>query len=114
MATPTIPQRSGIELNAEFQSIEGAAALPSTAHWRLTCETTGRVLQDWTTAALSTETSGGSVTRVSVTVEIPGTLTALCDASSQRELKVCTIVADKDTAREYSEDFPFYVKRGGR
>ena len=114
MATPTIPQRSGLELNAEFQSIEGAAALPSTAHWRLTCETSGRVLQDWTAATLSAETTAGTVTRVSVTVEIPGSLTALCDPSSQRELKLCTIVADKDGPREYSEDFPFYVRRGGR
>ena len=114
MGVPTIPQRSGIELNAEFQNVEGAAALPTTAHWRLTCDASGRVLQDWTTASIATETTAGVVTRVSVTVEIPGSLTALSDPTNQRELKICTIVADKDADREYSEDFPFYVKRGGR
>ena len=114
MAIPTFPQKSGIEGNFAFESVTGEAALPGSAHWRLTCETTGRVLQDWTAASIATETSGGAVTRVSVTVEVPGSVNVLSDSSNSRETKTLTICADKDTDREYSEDFQYYLKRGGR
>ena len=114
MALPTFPQKSGIEGRFAFESVTGEAALPASAHWRLTCETTGRVLQDWTAAALATQSTGGVLTRVSVTVEVPGSVNTLCDASNQRETKTLTVVADKDTDREYSEDFSYYLKRGGR
>ena len=114
MALPTITQRSGLEGNFAFESVEGAPALPTTAHWRVTCAQSGRVLQDSTAATITTETSGGAVSKVSVTVEIPGSVNVLCDGSSQRETHVLTIIADADTDREYAEDFEFYVKRGGR
>lgn len=114
MAIPTINQYAGLEGNFAFESIDGAAALPATAHWRITHPETNRVLQDWTAVAPAVETSGGSVTRVSVTVEIPGSVNVLCDTSNQREQHVLTIAANKDDPREFSEDFPFYVKRGGR
>jgi uncharacterized protein (DUF1684 family) len=114
MGIPTITQRSGLEGNFAFESVEGAAALPSTAHWRVTCAQSGRVLQDSTAATISTETTDGVVSRVSVTVEIPGSVNVLCDGSNQRETHVLTIIADADTDREYAEDFEFFVKRGGR
>ena len=114
MAIPTFPQKSGFEGSFAFESVTGEAALPTTAHWRITCDHTGQTIQDWTAATITPETVGGTVTRVSITVEVPGTVNLLCDASSARESHTLTVVADKDTAREYSEDFGFYVKRGGR
>lgn len=114
MAIPTVNQKAGLEGNFAFESVDGSPALPATAHWRVTCSHTGRVLQDWTEATLATETTGGTVTRVSTTVEVPGPVNALCDTSSQRERHILTVAADMDTDREYSEDFEFFVKRGGR
>jgi hypothetical protein len=114
MAVPTFPQKSGFEGNFAFESVTGEAAMPTTAHWRITCDHTGQTVQDWTAGTLTTETSGGAVTRVSVTVEVPGTVNVLCDTGNARESHTLTVVADKDTDREYSEDFGYYVKRGGR
>ena len=114
MAVPTFPQKSGFEGNFAFESVTGEAALPTTAHWRITCDASGRTVQDWTAAPLAAETVGGSVTKVSITVEVPGTINLLCDTGNAREAHTLTVVADKDTAREYSEDFGYFVKRGGR
>ena len=104
MAVPTFHENSGVEFTAEPEDWQGGAALPTTLHWKLSCDTTSKVLQDWT--SLTTGTS--------VTIEIPGSLNKIQDRSNQRETKVLLVVADKDTDREYSEEFPYYVKRTAR
>jgi hypothetical protein len=108
MAVPTYKERSGVELTAEITDVNGAPALPGTVHWRLTCETTGTTLQDWT------EVTPVLGTTVTAEIDVPGTLTAIQDRCNERELKAVLVVSDKDAANEYSEEFKFYVKRTNR
>lgn len=106
MAIPTYNERSGVEFTAVFEDEQGTPALPASVHWRLTCETTGRVMQDWTEAAA---VNGG--TSVTADIELSGPVLTLCESQNQRELKSLLIVADKDGEREYSEEYQFYVRK---
>lgn len=107
MAIPTYNERSGVEFTAAFEDVQGTPVIPATAHWRLSCETTGRVMQDWT--AVTPNLVTGAVVQADIVVS--GVLMTLCESQNQRELKSLLIVADKDGEREYSEEYQFYVRR---
>lgn len=103
-------ERSGIELDAEFFDANGAATPPNTVHWRLDCDTTRRVLQGDTAedAVFSVNTDG--VDSWTARIEIPGALNAIQSQRNATELKKLLVIANKDTATEYSQEFSYYVK----
>jgi len=112
----TINERAGLEYDARFFDSAKRPALPATAHWRLDCETTGRVLQDWTELAVQSSTGAtGLVTSVFALIEIDGSLNAIQSNKNARELKTLLIVANKDLPREYSVNPPYqYYVRNNR
>jgi hypothetical protein len=114
MAIPTFPQKSGFEGEFNPETRTGEAALPETMHYKITCSDTGRVIQAETPLSFTATTVGGVVTEVTASVDFDGTKNLLCDGGSPRETHVVTVITDMDTPREVSDDFPFYVRRGGR
>lgn len=112
MAIPTYNQKSGFEVTIEWESDDGQPSPPNTTHWRLTCG--DRVIQDWTAGTVLTDVADGAVSRAYTMIDVPGPLNALVDSTAQREFHTLTYAADKDTDREWSDDWDFYVKKGGR
>jgi hypothetical protein len=109
----SIWQGTGLEAQAFFED-EGSKepVLPSTAHWRLYCETTQQALSDFTASTVTqVQDSFGNVSAHTITIDVPGTLNAIQNTRNATEVKALTVVADKDTAREYSEVFRYVVRR---
>ena len=115
MATPSIPQQSGYEIHASFRA-HGRPTVPSssTAHWKLTCNETNAVLQDWTAVTVQQNLDGITLEDCYVLVEVPGTLLTMQTTLRERERKTVTVAADKGTAREFNKDYPFDIVRGSR
>lgn len=107
----TISENDGLEFRVRFFDASGARpAIPETVHWRLDCETTGRELQGWT--ALDPETVAGlsGVSEVYVDLDISGQLNRIQQNRNKTEVKTVQVVADKDGARQYSDDFQYAVR----
>ena len=94
----------GIEFRARFFSGNSKALVaPASAWWRLECETTGTVLQDWTAAEVT------GTDDPSVLIEVDGALNALC-GDDKMETKRLLVSADRGTARQASEEFRYNVR----
>lgn len=104
MPVPTFNEGSGAEFTASFENVDGLPSAPVSVHWRLVDDETGNVVQDWTEVTAASN----------VTIEVSGSLVQLLDRSNTRESKTLLIVADKDLDNEYSEPYPFWVRRVGR
>lgn len=102
-------EKSAVEVEATFLDAFGRPTSPATVHWRLNCETTGKVLQDWTAASVSTDAETGRA-RYYLELEIPGALNAMQNPRSTRETKALIIVANKDAAGEFSQDYRYMVR----
>lgn len=103
-------EKSGLEHRAHFSDTFGAPTIPATVHWRLDCQTTGTVLQDWTEVTPVTVSDETGITDVYALIEIPGALNAIQSDSNPRELKTLLVVAAKDQPSEYSEVLSYYVR----
>ena len=106
----TYNERSGVEFRVHFTDSYDAPTIPETAHWRLDCEETGTVLQDWTVATVTTESDETGIVDVYATIEIPSSLNAIQRSNSTKELKTLLVVANKDQSSEFSETLQYYVK----
>lgn len=99
-----INQASGLEIKARFYSADRTQVTPTTAHWRLTDDDTGTVLQDWTVLEVVAGADPYSL------VEIPGTLNTVQN-NRNYSIKRLTVAADRGDAREYSKSVTYRVNR---
>jgi hypothetical protein len=107
-------EKSGIEFEAWFETEPGVPTVPSSVHWKLLDVNTDTTLQDWTAVVAVIESDETGITGVRSTIDVSGQLNVMTDTSKTRELKRVLIVADKDSAREYSQERDYYVKKVGR
>ena len=110
----TFLQLSGVEIRFEFKDQAGNPYIPTTAHWRLSDENTGTTLQDWTSVTPQATYTSGVLTAAYAVADIPGSVNTMTDSSKEREAKVVTMAADKDTDREFADDVTYYLRRGKR
>jgi hypothetical protein len=108
-------ERAGVELQTDFADSFNQPTVPVSVHWRLDCETTGNVLRDWTEITPTVETDESGLSKVYATIDIPGSLNAIQSNRNYREKKTLWVVAGKDTEREYSETYEYWImNRRGR
>jgi hypothetical protein len=106
----TIYAGDGIEFKARFFSGNvKALVIPGKAEWRLECDTTGTLLQDWTEATLVTDVVEGVINEAYAQIDVDGSLNALCGDGKQ-ETKRLLVSADRGTARQASEEFSYNVR----
>ena len=100
----TIFSGDGIEFRVRcFAGNDKTMVTPGSLQWRLECDTTGAVLQDWTTVA--TETINGDV---SALIEVDGALNVTRGAAT--ETKRLLVSADRGQPRQASEELRYNVK----
>ena len=99
-----INESSGLESNVRFYSTDGTQVTPTTAHWRLTDDESGEVLQDWLTVGINAGADSYAL------VEIPGTLNTV-SRNRNYAIKRLTVAADRGDAREYSRSVTYRVNR---
>lgn len=104
-----INERSGVEFTAHFEDAAGNPTVPPSVHWRLDCESTGKVLQSDTAIDPVTVTDESGIVDCYVTVNIPGSLNTI-QGGDWRELKTLLVIAAKDTDGEYSQEYQYYVR----
>ena len=106
----TVNERTGIELTVSFFDREETPAIPVTAHWRLDCVTTGKVLQDWTEfAPIVNYDDLGNLSSVNAEVEVDAALNVIQKDQNKREVKELTVSAALDTPREYAASVQYTV-----
>lgn len=107
----TLNERSGVEFDARFFATGDSPTVPTSAHWRLDCETTGTAVVDWTAVTPVVEMDDlGNIASCYVRIEIAGASNAILDAANRRETKSLLVVADKDLPREYSTLYQYSVR----
>lgn len=92
----------GSRLPATFRLFDGnsAPAIPITLRYRIDCESTGKVLRDWTTVTAAQLTS----------LIIPASFNAIQNRANAFELKTLTVEADAGTDNAYTDDVTWRVR----
>ena len=101
MGIPAFPEYSGIELEFYPTDVNGVAATPDNARWRLLCKSRDEVVQDWTDLTPGT----------TMAVFVSGLLVEMRDRSTARELWCVELEANYGQPRGFSDEADFYVKR---
>ena len=101
MAIPSFPEYSGLELEFYPTDVNGTPATPDNARWRLLCQTTDEVVQDWVDLTPGT----------TIPVFVSGLLIEMRNRSTSRELWCVELEANYGQARGFSDTADFYVKR---
>jgi hypothetical protein len=107
-------ERTGIEPRITFADRDNRPALPTSAHWRLDCETTGTALQEWvdiTDLLVARQARGedGPLAHVYADIEIAASLNRIIHDRNRRELKKLYVVANKDTDRAFSVTVKYWI-----
>lgn len=100
-------QKSGIEVDAWFESVPGVPTVPTTVHWRVRNVTIDEIVIDWTEGTYTIESNETGITGVRTRIDIPGSANVLSQQGGRRETFELQVVADKDTDREYSVEPPY-------
>lgn len=103
-------EKSGIELDAAFFDAFGVPTLPSTVEYRLDCDTTRKTLLDYTTIAVVSAVDSAGTTTYTSLIEIPGPLNAIQNNRNAQEVKKLLVVANRDQASEYSQEYTYAVR----
>jgi len=88
MGVPTLNEGSRCFIKAKFFDKNGLAQIPTSVAYRVDCETTGTLIQDWTTVTPD----------VQVEVQINATLNKIINQRNPLERKVVTFLANADPA----------------
>lgn len=107
-------EHDGAPIHVEIEDTDGQPKVPTTAHWRLRCETTSQNLTEWTAFTPTQETDDfGNLVRVTGDFLVAGSLNVIRNAANLRELKRVLVVCDKDLDGEWSARPPakYYVQR---
>jgi hypothetical protein len=104
-------ERVGIEPRITFADRDNRPALPTSAHWRLDCETTGTALQEWVdiTDLLVAEAGVVGLKHVYADIEIAASLNRIVSNRNRRELKKLYVVANKDLDRAFSVTVQYWI-----
>lgn len=95
------PEGSALTISTKFRDASNTLTIPTTVRYRLTCETTGRVITGWTT-----------LTPLSaITVTLSPSQTAIINRANKVEQKKLTIEADSGLATAITDEYPFEVSR---
>ena len=102
----------GFELRAEFEDAAESPTYPQSAKWRVVCVTNETVLQDWTVVPVQTDLDDqGNVLAYYALIDVPGTLNVLQNTANAKEAKKVEIAAELSGARQYSDEYAYYVRR---
>lgn len=101
-------ERQGAEITAYFEG-QGIPVLPTSVHHRLYCLTTNQEVIGFTEDTVNVAVDDSGITRYYTSILIPGSANTIRKSSNARELKELMVIADKDTDREYSQRFQYYV-----
>jgi hypothetical protein len=104
-----VNENDGQEFVSEFFDSGGNPTAPGTVEWSFRCQTTNRLLQDWTALPLQTSVETSGLTTYFVAGSIPGSLNAIQNERNSRELKQLQVVANRGQAGQYSDVFTYYV-----
>ena len=108
----TINELSSFDYPVRFYDEEDQPFSPTTVHWRVYCETTDTVVQDWTAATSVAETDEvGNVTAYRADITVTGPMNALQKPNNAKELRHLLVVSNKDEDDELSQDFPYTVRK---
>jgi len=94
-----VPERSLARAAAQFFDPDWVAIVPSTARYRLDCETTCTEVLGWTTL----------VPASSMTIEITAQQNAIINQSNRREIKVLTVEVNTGTTSEMNQQSRYQV-----
>ncbi len=98
MAVKTFNEGSYVTVTAKFYDGD-TATTPSTARYRVDCETTRKPLLEWTEATPGT----------SITISVPATLNYMQDQAHTRERKVVTVEANYGTSTAYTNRIKYEI-----
>ena len=88
MGVPTLNEGSRCFIKAKFYDNQARAQIPNSIAYRVDCETTGTLIQDWTPVTPD----------VQVEVQIDATLNKIINQRNPLERKVVTFLANADPA----------------
>ena len=86
MGVPTLNEGSRCFIKAKFSDNRDRGQIPTSIAYRVDCETTGTLIQDWTTVTHDVE----------VEVQINATLNTIINQRNQIERKTVTFLANAD------------------
>lgn len=98
MAVPTLNEGSRCFVKAKFFDRKEQPQIPTSLDYKVQCETTGTLLQDWTTVTPNT----------SVEVQIDATLNKIVSRRNPIERKVVTFRANADPPESAFTEDQFY------
>jgi hypothetical protein len=103
-------ERTGVELSALFFNVDGPT-IPTSASWRLDCQTTGVVLSDWQALNLVT-VSGPTGAPVKVYADFSTTaeMNRIVRNSNARETKTVMVSANLGEDNEFNQEYSYVVK----
>lgn len=88
MGVPTLNEGSRCFIKAKFFDKNGAAQVPNSVAYRVDCETTGTLVQDWTSVTPD----------VQVEVQIDATLNKIIATRNEIERRTVTFLCNADPA----------------
>jgi hypothetical protein len=99
---PVVNEANSFTATARFRA-SGTATAPTTAHYRVDCQKTGTVIQDWTALAAAAE----------ISIPITSNNNRIIDRSNANEKRLITVAADKDTTTETRDSIEYIVNNRG-
>jgi hypothetical protein len=98
MAVPTLNEGSRCFVKAKFFDNQERPQIPTSLSYKVQCETTGTLLQDWTSVTPGTQ----------VEVQIDATLNSIVNRRNPIERKVVTFLANADPPQSAFTEDQFY------
>jgi hypothetical protein len=105
----SVNERNGREFRVEFYDHDHIPTLPGSVHWRLDCATSKREVSALASVTPLTETSTDGTVVYYAVIDIPASSNVIQQTRNSREIKKLLVIADKDTDREYSEEYEYVV-----
>jgi hypothetical protein len=105
----SVNERNGREFRVEFYDQDHTPTLPETVHWGLVCSTSKREVAGLATVDVVTEVSTDGTTVYYAVIDVPASYNVIQQNRNSREVKKLLVIADKDTDREYSQEYEYVV-----
>lgn len=95
------PEASALDVTTKFRDENNALTIPMTVRVKLTCETTGQTILDWTAITAAT----------TVTVSITPTQNRILNRTNAVERKTLSIEADSGLSTAIADAYTYEVAR---
>jgi hypothetical protein len=105
----SVNERNGREFRVEFYDQDHIPTLPESVHWRLDCATSKREVGGITSVTPVTEVSTDGTTVYYAVIDVPASYNVIQQGRNSREIKKLLVIADKDTDREFSQEYEYVV-----